>query len=119
FSAGSTPAETTWPARNVPFRTRRSPRTSSLPVTTTTARGGTGRLGGTSLVVGVRCSVGGKDAGSVNSKMLLARLRTRHPGEERGPTAQATFRQAGPRRRGRPGHRPRRPEALLPLSLGG
>src|ERR671935_1326828 len=53
-----------------------------------------GGLGGTLLVVGVRCSFRGKDAGSVNSEELLARLRTQHRDEERGPTAQRMFRQA-------------------------
>src|SRR6266568_8876254 len=54
-----------------------------------------GGLGGTSLVLGVRWSFRGKDAGSVNSRKLLARLRYQGGagGEQRGPTAQATFRQ--------------------------
>ena len=37
--AGSTPSTSSWPARNGPFRSVRSPRTSSLPVTTIAARG--------------------------------------------------------------------------------
>src|SRR5213592_3220108 len=53
-----------------------------------------GGLGGTSLVVGVRWSFRGKDAGSVNSRKLLARLRTPPRGVQRGPTAQTAFRQA-------------------------
>src|SRR5436190_5929713 len=49
-----------------------------------------GGLGGTPLVVGVRWSFRGKDAGSVNSRKLLARLRYQggaSVGEQRGPTA--------------------------------
>ncbi len=58
-------------------------------------RGGSlGGLGGRSLVVGVRCSFRGKDAGSVRSGALRARPRTPHRGEQRGPTAQTLFRQA-------------------------
>jgi len=38
--SGSSPSRVSSCARNGPFRSRRSPRTSSLPVTTTTARGG-------------------------------------------------------------------------------
>src|SRR6266487_5059174 len=55
-----------------------------------------GGLGGTSLVVGVRWSFRGKDAGSVNSRRVLAGLRNEGGagGEQRGPTAQTTFRQA-------------------------
>src|SRR5205823_13435828 len=48
------------------------------------------RLAGRSLVVGVRWSFRGKDAGSVNSRKLLARLRYQggaSVGEQRGPTA--------------------------------
>src|SRR5438309_2340626 len=52
-----------------------------------------GGLGGTSLVVGVRWSVRGKDAGSVRSRRLRARLRTPPRGEQRGPATQTTFRQ--------------------------
>src|SRR2546430_4754666 len=52
---------------------------------TTASAGG---RGDTPLVVGVRWSFRGKDAGSVNSRKLLARLRTQPRGEQRGPTAQ-------------------------------
>ena len=41
--AGSSPSDSTWAARNGPFRSVRSPRTSSLPVTTIAARGRCGR----------------------------------------------------------------------------
>src|SRR5581483_4732537 len=47
--AGSSPSDSTWSARNGPFRSVRSPRTSSLPVTTIATRG---RLDGTSLDTG-------------------------------------------------------------------
>ena len=43
------------------------------------------------LVVGVRCSFRGKDAGSARSQRLRARLRTRPRGEQRGLTAQLRF----------------------------
>jgi hypothetical protein len=44
--AGSIPRRSSSAARNGPFRSRRSPRTSSLPVTTTNARGAVKRPGG-------------------------------------------------------------------------
>jgi hypothetical protein len=54
------------------------------------------------LVAGARCSLAGKDAGSVNSRTLLARLRTPPADERRGSAAQTVFRQT-----------------LLPLPLAG
>src|SRR4029077_2969076 len=54
-----------------------------------------GGFGGTALVVRVRLSFGGKDAGSVNSQSYWPRLRNQGGagGEQRGPTAQTLFRQ--------------------------
>jgi ferredoxin-NADP reductase len=46
------------------------------------------------LATGVRWSFAGKDAGRVNSEELLAQPRTLTAGEQRGPVAQAPFRQA-------------------------
>jgi hypothetical protein len=46
-----------------------------------------------SLVVGVRCSFRGKDAGSADSGCDRCGLRTRPRGEQRGPAAQPIFRQ--------------------------
>src|SRR6266702_3660081 len=60
-------------------RSRSLARRGSLPER---AAGG---LGGTSLVVGVRWSFRGKDAGSVNSGKLLARLRAPPRGEHARP----------------------------------
>src|SRR4029453_11795547 len=53
-----------------------------------------GGVGGTPLVAGARWSFRGKDAGSVRSRRLWARLRTQHRGEQRVPAAQSVFRQA-------------------------
>ena len=46
------------------------------------------------LVAGVRWSFAGKDAGSLNSKELLGRLRTPPAEEQHSPAAQPLFRQA-------------------------
>jgi hypothetical protein len=46
------------------------------------------------LVLGVRWSFRGKDAGSVRIHWIRARLRTRPRGEQRAPRAQPVFRQA-------------------------
>ena len=49
---------------------------------------GLGGFGGMALVAGVRWSFRGKDAGSVRTGSIRARLRTQHRGEQRGPAAQ-------------------------------
>ena len=50
-----------------------------------------GGFGGTSLVAGVRCSFRGKDAGSARTRLVGARLRTPHRGEQRGPGHRRRF----------------------------
>src|SRR5438093_11115370 len=59
-------------------------------------RGRLGGIGGTRLAVGVRWSFRGKDAGSVRTWKVWARLRTQHRGEQRAPATQPSFRQALP-----------------------
>ena len=53
---------------------RRGPGPRSSGARTSIPAAFLGGSSGTALVVGLRCSFGGKDAGSVNSRKLLARL---------------------------------------------
>jgi hypothetical protein len=52
-----------------------------------------GGFGGIALVLGVRWSFRGKDAGSVRIQRIRARLRTPPWGEQGAPRAQPVFRQ--------------------------
>src|SRR6185503_15125070 len=68
-------------------------KTTSSPCARTsgTALGG---FGGIALAAGARWSFRGKDAGSVRTWKVRARLRTPHRGERSVPAAQTVFRRA-------------------------